>query len=300
MKFGKLSDVSKVEFKLPQIEMLKTSEIPDSPPKIYLGTTGWSNKEWIGQYYPQKAKASEYLQHYASLFNTIELNTTHYHIPVDSKIESWCNQVDESFRFCPKIPQVISHRSNLASETSQSHTFFKAIGNMGQKLGPCFMQLPEYFDPKQADKLLHFLNRKPEHIPFSIELRHPKWFENKNEHLRILGEKLVGFNTSLVVTDVAGRRDVCHNLLSSSSLILRLVGNGLLDSDFERINNWIQLVEENQDNLDEVYIFFHQPSMVDIPSMVNYFIESAEKSGLEGDFELLKPKYQGNSQLSLF
>ena len=300
MKFGKVSDLTQIDFSLPELEILNPSKKPNLAPRIYLGTTGWSNKEWLGNYYPKKINSTEYVQHYAALFDTIELNTTHYHIPDLDKVASWCNQVDKSFKFCPKIPQIISHRSNIASETSQSHTFFKAIETMGDNLGPSFMQLPEYFDPKQEDKLLRFLSRKPAHIPLSLELRHAKWFDEDNQALRRLAKQLVNFNTSLVVTDVAGRRDVCHNLLPTATLIVRLVGNALHESDFSRMHAWADLIQKNQNNLNDVYLFFHQPSMKDIPSMINYFIASAEKIGLEGDFELLKPNYQENSQLSLF
>jgi uncharacterized protein YecE (DUF72 family) len=300
MKFGKLSNLEEVDFCVPELKILQTSNQNTELPHIYIGTTGWSNKEWSGSFYPQNAKPNEYLQHYGSLFNTIELNTTHYHIPDFAKVKDWCSKVDEDFRFCPKVPQDISHRSNIASETSQSHSFYKAIASMGQNLGPCFMQLPEYFDPSQAEKLLRFLNRKPKEIPIAIELRHPKWFENDNAHLQALAKQLNEFNTGLIITDVAGRRDVAHGILSTPILMLRLVGNDLDSSDFDRIDSWIDCIQAAGNQLNEVYLFFHQPSIQNVPEMVNYFIERSIKAGLSHHFEHLEAKYIPNTQLRLF
>ncbi len=300
MKFGKLSNLKEVDFSIPALKILQSPTQNSEPPHIYIGTTGWSNKEWAGTYYPQNAKTSEYLHHYGNMFNTIELNTTHYHIPDMAKVEVWCSKVDSSFRFCPKVPQDISHRSNIASETSQSHSFYKAIKGMEANLGPSFMQLPEYFDPSQAEKLLKFVSRKPTHIPLAIELRHPKWFENDHEHLASLAIQLKEHNTSLVITDVAGRRDVAHGILPTPMLILRLVGNNLDTSDFDRIDAWIERIVEAGNQLNEVYLFFHQPDIQHIPEMINYFIERSTKAGISHHFEHLEAKYIQNTQLRLF
>lgn len=300
MKFGKVSNLKEVDFSIPKLSLLQKSQNLQTPPNLFIGTTGWSNKEWSGTYYPQKVKTNEYLKHYGDLFNTIELNTTHYHIPDIAKVEDWCSKVGNEFRFCPKVPQDISHRSNLASETSQSHSFYKSIATMGAKLGPCFMQLPEYFDSSQAEKIIHFIRRKPIDIPFTIELRHPKWFEHEKQQLQALAHKLAEFNTGLVVTDVAGRRDVLHNLLPTPVLMLRLIGNNLDSSDFDRIDAWIAIIQETGNQLDEIYLFFHQPNIENVPEMINYFIERSIKAGLPHHFDPLQPKYIQNTQLRLF
>lgn len=300
MDFGKLDNLEGVDFSIPNLKIQNDNPPLASSPNIYLGTTGWSNKEWLGSYYPHKAKPDTFLAHYGALFNTIELNTTHYQIPSIERIVKWCDQVGSQFRFCPKVPQLISHRPNIASETSQSKTFFDAVLAMGDKLGACFMQLPVHFDPSQADKLLRFLDRKPHNIPFAVELRHPKWFENDNYHLALLATKLTGSNTNLVITDVAGRRDASHGLLPGQMLMLRIVGNGLHSSDYTRIEEWVSKIVATKQQLDEVYIFFHQPSMNHIPEMVNYFIDQLTKSELIAPIAPLKAEYAQNIQLRLF
>ncbi len=300
MKFGKLSSIEGVDFTIPKINLVNSDTGNTSSPKLYLGTTGWSNKEWLGSYYPKKTKNTDHLIHYGKLFNTIELNTTHYQIPSTERIEGWYEKVDSDFNFCPKVPQVISHQNNLASETSHSHNFFKVIEGFNNKLGPCFMQLPEHFAPSQTSQLLQFLSRKPKNLQFAIELRHRGWFQDGNRYLTLLAKELTTYNTSLVISDVAGRRDVCHGLLSTPVLIIRLVGNSLHPSDFSRMDQWIQRIREAGTRLDKVYLFFHQPSMEQIPEMMNYFIEKMQINGLISPISPLKPKYQENTQLRLF
>lgn len=300
MKFGKLPDISNVDFTLPPLEFLQKTNSPNSNINFYLGTTGWSNKEWNGNYYPKGTNSKSFLSEYDKLFNTIELNTTHYHIPSEDKIADWKSKVDGIFRFCPKVPQIISHRSNLASETSQTNTFFRAIQSFKENLGPCFMQMPEYFSPQNADQLLYFLERKPKAIKFAIELRHKDWFTDAAKNLRSLGDKLSALNTSILITDVAGRRDVCHGILSNETLMLRLVGNGGHPSDNLRMNSWIDLITVNKSKISDVYLFFHQPQMELIPDMVNHFILKMNEKGLKSPICALSPKYQPNIQLSLF
>ena len=300
MKFGKLTDISEVDFYVPRLSVLRKSTNLTALPKIYLGTTGWSNKAWVGEFYPEKAKSSEYLKHYANLFNTIELNTTHYHIPDAKRVSNWCSQVNDDFLFCPKVPQIISHRSNIASETTQTKSFFDAVQLMKKNLGVCFMQLSEHFDPSQSDKLLHFLARKPKDIKFSIELRHKKWFENDNQNLKFLSDSIAGLNTSLVITDVAGRRDVCHSQVAQPCLLLRLVGNNQRSSDFARIEQWVNRIQEVQYELDEIFIFFHQPEMSAIPEMVNFFIKCADKVGIKESIRPIQSLSNKNLQLRLF
>ena len=95
MNFGKLHVLTQVDFSLPPDHerttrvLARALQSPHSQRKIYLGATGWSNKEWVGSMYPPKAKPPEYLSHYSRIFNTIEFNTTHYRIPNQDLVQRW-------------------------------------------------------------------------------------------------------------------------------------------------------------------------------------------------------------------
>ena len=103
MKFGKLEDISDVNFNLPvdpstNEQIFENFLVDKALPKVYIGCTGWSMKEWVGTVYPKNTKSKDYLFQYAKQFNTIELNTTHYRIPNEKTIEKWKTETNEDFR----------------------------------------------------------------------------------------------------------------------------------------------------------------------------------------------------------
>jgi uncharacterized protein YecE (DUF72 family) len=77
--------------------------------QFYVGTSGYSYKEWKGSFYPEKLPQKDMLSYYAQRFSTVEINNTFYRMPKASVVESWAQQVPESFRFVLKAPQKITH-----------------------------------------------------------------------------------------------------------------------------------------------------------------------------------------------
>ena len=54
--------------------------------KIYIGTSGWNYRHWLGPFYPQKFPAAEMLKFYAQYFNTVELNNSFYQLTLHDLI----------------------------------------------------------------------------------------------------------------------------------------------------------------------------------------------------------------------
>ncbi len=115
MEFGKIKDISDLHFSLPEdrnetINLLRhTLPKRTTLPRVYIGCTGWSMKEWVGWIYPKGCKPTDYLRFYSQQFNTIEMNTTHYRIPSIKDIEKWRRESAPDFRFAPKMLQTVSH-----------------------------------------------------------------------------------------------------------------------------------------------------------------------------------------------
>lgn len=305
MNFGKLENLENIDFRLPEdhkdndklFERLKNKP---RDPRLHIGTTGWSNKDWKGVYYPKKAVSKDFLKHYAELMDSIELNTTHYRIPDFDTINRWKEQVNESFKFCPKIPQSISHRGTLSNKFDLLNKFVDVIQELGTHLGVCFIQLPDYFGIETLGTLKHFLESLPSHIPFAVEIRNKNWFSNEKS----LSETFKFFELhqiSPVLTDVAGRRDVLHQRITSDKLIIRFVGNGLHKTDYQRLDEWILKLEEwIAKGLNEIHFFFHQPDILKVPDTINYFVEKANERGILPQLMPIKKFKADNSQLELF
>ncbi|MEZ5043875.1 MAG: DUF72 domain-containing protein [Saprospiraceae bacterium] len=278
MKFGKLPDISRVDFSLPPDSpgtqrVLQQWGGRSQPLAVYIGCTGWSMSEWVGKVYPKGTKSKDFLYHYSRQFNTIEFNTTHYRIPDVATIRKWYEQSAEDFKFCPKIPQTISHSRNLGLGGDQIPAFCEAIQGLEEKLGCCFMQLPPYFGPDRMRQLETFVAAFPKHIPLAIELRQADWFDNPTHSSRLF-DMLEAHQKATVITDVAGRRDVLHMRLTNSVGMVRFVGNDLVPSDYSRVDTWIERINQWQvAGLSELYFFTHEPDNLKAPELAQYMFE---------------------------
>ena len=77
--------------------------------RILIGTSGYAYADWVGPVYPRGTKSGDYLQHYAKLFSTCELNFSHYAIPTARTLEAMVLRTDAKMRFAVKVHRSISH-----------------------------------------------------------------------------------------------------------------------------------------------------------------------------------------------
>ena len=309
MKFGKLPNVENVDFSLPpeptgNQAVLQKVKRPNATQHLYIGATGWGMKEWVGTVYPKGTKAKEYLHQYAKQFNTIELNSTHYGIPNELTMQKWYDQSAEDFRFCPKVLQRISHSRGLSPKgpINAIEQFCEAVQILKEKLGPCFIQFPPYFGIDRLPILEQFLTNWNQHnLTLSVEVRHESWFE-RPAHLLQLTDLLEQHHIATVITDVAGRRDVCHMRLTTDEVVIRFVGNGLHPTDYSRIDTWVErLVNWYEYGLQNAYFFTHEPDNVLAPQLAVYLAKKfREKSVVPTRGPNLMATSGEGQQMSLF
>ncbi len=307
MEFGKVINLDDVDFRLPpepeeNSKFLAANLGRSEQLNLYIGCTGWGMKEWVGSVYPADARPTDFLKYYARQFNTIEHNTTHYRIPNEATVRKWYEESTPDFKFCPKIPQTISHSRHLGLERQQIDLFCHAIAGLEEKLGACFLQLPPYFGPERLGQLSTFLSRFPREIPLAVEVRHEAWFDS-NENAERLFELLESHGTGAVITDVAGRRDVLHLRLTAPFSMVRFVGNDLHPSDFERMEEWSALLRHwHNQGLAEVYFFTHEPDNLAAPQAAAWLSQQfADCPGIITRGPILEDgKNPEGGQLSLF
>jgi uncharacterized protein YecE (DUF72 family) len=146
---------------------------------------------------------------------------------------------------------------------------------LGVKLGPSFLQLPKNADFNHLSALLLFLENIDNKIPVAIEFRHPTWFtDNADEVFSYLRD----LNVSPVITDVAGRRDVCHMYITNNEVLIRFVGNNLDTSDYVRIDDWINRMQYwfNM-GVKNIFFFVHEPDTTDAPALATYLGQEWKK-----------------------
>jgi uncharacterized protein YecE (DUF72 family) len=145
---------------------------------LYVGTSGYSYKEWKGSFYPDKISPKEMLAYYASRLHAVELNNTFYRMPKPEMIESWKSQVPENFRFSVKAPQTITHFRRLKDAAPQTRIMLKTVAALDQRLGAVIFRLPEDMK-KDVKRLESFLKVLPIDTPAVFDFRHPTWFDDE-------------------------------------------------------------------------------------------------------------------------
>jgi len=161
---------------------------------LYVGTSGYSYKEWKGSFYPEKIPAKDMLSYYSSRLHAVELNNTFYRLPQRSMVESWKAQVPESFRFSVKASQRITHFKRLKEVAQETRFMLETVAALEGRLGVVLFQLPPNMK-KDIERLETFLKDLPADTPAAFEFRHPTWFEDDVLTL------LRSHNRALVVSD---------------------------------------------------------------------------------------------------
>lgn len=235
-----------------------SEEINPNNLQIYFGTPAWAHKEWIGKIYPARTKASDFLFHYSRIYSSVEFNSSHYRIPTDAQVAKWVEQVPKNFRFCPKMFQGISHQPLGLADGDLLKTWLRFLESMKKNLGPCFLQLPPSFDYSKKALLHAFLKKWPNEFHLALEFRHPSWF-SQGEILPLLAEYLQSRRIGVVITDVAGRRDVLHSTVSAPFTMVRFIGNDLHPSDEQRLQLWAERLEQWKTlGLATAFFFLHE------------------------------------------
>jgi uncharacterized protein YecE (DUF72 family) len=142
--------------------------------KLYIGTSGYGYKEWKGKFYPEKISPKEMLRFYSGRLNSVEINNTFYHMPTESVLASWAEQVPNDFVFALKAPQVITHLKRLRNVDEETGYLFRTLSLLRGKLGPVLFQFPASFRVDQP-ALEAFLALLPGDIPCAFDFRSPSW-----------------------------------------------------------------------------------------------------------------------------
>lgn len=152
--------------------------MPSKDTAFYLGTSGWSHRNWAGKLYPHDMPAADYLSTYAQHFAAVEIESTSYGMPLRQTVQAWYRRSPDDFRFCPCVPHLITHDHRLQGTTAAMDDFLAVITELDDKLGPLLLQLPETFRIHERDRLEAFLNTLPRAYQFAIEFRHGSWLKD--------------------------------------------------------------------------------------------------------------------------
>ena len=142
--------------------------------QIRIGTSGWVYKHWQGIFYPEDISQKQWFAYYARSFDTVEINSTFYHLQNASVFEHWRQQAPGGFLYSIKASRIITHNQRLEGCQDTLETFLSRASLLGETLGPVLFQLPPSFS-LDLSRFESFLALLPQGFSYAMEFRNPTW-----------------------------------------------------------------------------------------------------------------------------
>jgi uncharacterized protein YecE (DUF72 family) len=230
---------------------------------FHVGTSGYSYKEWKGNFYPEDLAAKAMLSFYAERLPAVEINNTFYRMPQQSMLENWRSQVPASFRFSLKAPQRITHFKRLKETDEETKYFVETASVLGGSLGVLLFQLPPNMK-KDLPRLESFLQSLPAGPRAAFEFRHPTWFDD--DVLSMLQKN----NRALCISDTD---DLPATHIDSTAnwgyLRLRRIAYSAAD-----LSEWLKRL--NAQVWEEAFVFFKHEDEGTGPKLASQFLRLAQ------------------------
>jgi uncharacterized protein YecE (DUF72 family) len=143
---------------------------------VHVGCSGWNYQSWRERVYPKGCPPSRWLEYYATLFDTVEVNSTFYRLASRDAVASWVEQTPPHFIFTLKASRYLTHIKRLANLGAGVQKFYERIEplTVTPKMGPVLWQLPENFH-RDDERLAGALAALPPGR-HTFEFRHASWF----------------------------------------------------------------------------------------------------------------------------
>ena len=143
---------------------------------IRIGCSGWNYPHWRGVFYPAGLPESRWLEHYAAVYDSVEVNSTFYRLPTRRSTERWAAATPPSFLFTVKASRYLTHVRRLREVREGVALLLERIEPLTEagKLGPILWQLPENFH-RNDERLASALAELPP-VRHCFEFRHASWF----------------------------------------------------------------------------------------------------------------------------
>jgi len=218
---------------------------------IRIGTSGWHYNHWRELFYPAKLPKSQWFEHYAKHFDTVEINNTFYQLPKEVSVERWHAQGPADFVYTVKANRYITHIKRLKNAAEPLQTFFERVGLLEEKLGPILYQLPPSLH-QSLDLLRDFVKLLPKKSTAVFEFRHKSWFSK--DTFRMLDK----FGCSFCIHDMAGIET--PRVLTGGIIYIRFHGpTGKYAGSYSKtsLRDWAEWIRDNIGKARGAYIYFN-------------------------------------------
>jgi uncharacterized protein YecE (DUF72 family) len=218
--------------------------------QIFIGTSGWHYKHWLGTFYPERLPASAMLDFYLRHFRTVEINNSFYKLPDIRTFESWRDNTPPGFVFAVKASRFITHNKKLKDPENALNNFLPRAEALGAKLGPILFQLPPHWK-LNLDRLEEFLQALPRYHRYTFEFREPSWHNDQTYDL------LRRYNAAYCIHEIAGFHTPLQ--VTADWSYIRLHGPGAkYQGSYEQValRTWAERIRQWSGTLKAIYVYF--------------------------------------------
>ena len=147
--------------------------------QYYIGCSGWSYSAWQGPFYPANIESSQWLNHYAHIFDYVEIDSSFYRMPNLFTVKNWYKRTPENFRFTAKFPKIITHDKRLKDANRELERFFKSMLPLADKTIALLIQLPPSLKITEGiENLRNLVPELDDRFRYAIEVRDKSWFQD--------------------------------------------------------------------------------------------------------------------------
>jgi uncharacterized protein YecE (DUF72 family) len=234
--------------------------------QYYSGTSGLLLPVPNKSFYPSAFQDKSRLSYYSSLFNSIEINSSFYKVPLAATIKKWATDVmTEDFKFTFKLSREITHQRNLLFSEESVFDFMSRINQVGDKKGSLLIQFPASVKISQFKRVGYLLSIVKASDPMSawdvaIEFRDQSWY---------VEDMVSSYQMGLVVHDMlpvgTAFRDTGTNFV-----YLRYHGpNGNYKGSYEKaeLSEYADYIKEWMSEGKKVYAYFNNTIGDAIPNL---------------------------------
>jgi uncharacterized protein YecE (DUF72 family) len=148
--------------------------------QLFAGTSGFSYAAWKPDFYPAKLPAKQFLGHYATRLNSVEINYTFRQLPSAKTLEGWLSDTPNGFAFACKAHMRLTHIMKLKEAEGFTEVFLRSLEPLraARRLGPILFQLGPAFKC-DLPRLERYLPLLPRDCRFAFEFRHASWLTDE-------------------------------------------------------------------------------------------------------------------------
>jgi uncharacterized protein YecE (DUF72 family) len=244
-------------------------------PKFYIGTAGWSYKDWIPSFYPKSQTAKfDWLRFYSIFFNCVEVNSAYYTYLSPKIAEGWIEKTAErdDFTFAVKLHQDFTHNRKFGAENVAAvKSVLKPLAEAG-RLGPVLIQFPYSFQFTGASaEYITRLSAAFEEFDKTVEVRHSSWM--REEACAMFNQ--AGITFCSIDQPQIGKAVKFQPVVTSDKLYIRFHGRNK-EAWIKSINSFGQAQPAGESN--ERYRYLYSPGeLVEIQQIINRLREKVKE-----------------------